>query len=362
MLRATEYLCAAAALKNGAYVYPRQEIDEIWKTLLLNQFHDILPGSAIVWVHRQARAEVRPRHQPSQDDRRRGVPRHRRGRTRCDMLVTHATVPTCGAEPRLNWTVTDADDHAAAAAPVAIERDGERTVLDNGLVRVVVEADGTVSSLIDLTSRREQVPAGTRMGRYELLDNEPFHWDAWEIQRDAFLTAHGWTNPRRTRRHDARRVVRGPRRRTERGRRDRHRHHAQTGLQDVGVRRTGDWHAQEEFLKVDMPVGVQAANAQYECQYGMVERPIQKNSRGDEAKFESCTHRFVRVADAAYAVAVVNASTYGSDVSPIHAETADGHARGTMIRSRCSPRRCTPIRARIRDATTSPGAWSRMRV
>src|SRR5699024_875299 len=81
-----------------------------------------------------------------------------------------------------------------------------------------------------------------------------------------------------------------------------------------------DWHAQEEFLKVDMPVGVQAANAQYECQYGMVERPIQKNSRGDEAKFESCTHRFVRVADAAYAVAVVNASTYGSDVSPIHAE------------------------------------------
>ncbi len=93
-----------------------------------------------------------------------------------------------------------------------------------------------------------------------------------------------------------------------------------------------DWHAQEEFLKVDMPVGVQAANAQYECQYGMVERPIQKNSRGDEAKFESCTHRFVRVADAAYAVAVVNASTYGSDVSPIHAETADGHARGTMIR------------------------------
>ena len=37
---------------------------------------------------------------------------------------------------------------------------------------------------------------------------------------------------------------------------------------------------------------------QYECQYGMVERPIQKNTRSDEAKYESCTHRFVRVADA----------------------------------------------------------------
>ena len=34
-----------------------RELDRIWKTLLLNQFHDILPGSAIAWVHRQAREE-----------------------------------------------------------------------------------------------------------------------------------------------------------------------------------------------------------------------------------------------------------------------------------------------------------------
>ena len=77
---------------------------------------------------------------------------------------------------------------------------------------------------------------------------------------------------------------------------------------------------------------IQADRAQYECQYGMVERPIQKNTRSDEAKYESCTHRFVRVADAGYAAAVVNASTYGSDVSPIHRNTASGPVRGTMIR------------------------------
>ena len=50
-----------------------------------------------------------------------------------------------------------------------------------------------------------------------------------------------------------------------------------------------DWHAVEKFLKVDMPVTVQAVNAQYECQYGLVERPINKNTRSDDAKFESCT-------------------------------------------------------------------------
>jgi alpha-mannosidase len=95
-----------------------------------------------------------------------------------------------------------------------------------------------------------------------------------------------------------------------------------------------DWHAKEKFLKVDLPVSIQALNAQYECQYGLVERPIAKNTRSDEAKFESCTHRFVRIADASYAAAVVNATTYGSDVSPLNAapEDAQGSGRGTMVR------------------------------
>jgi alpha-mannosidase len=77
-----------------------------------------------------------------------------------------------------------------------------------------------------------------------------------------------------------------------------------------------DWHAKERFLKVDLPIGIQARNAQYECQYGMIERPIQKNSPSEEAQYESCTHRFVRIADASYAAAIVNGSTYGSDVRP----------------------------------------------
>ena len=57
LLRTVEYLGAAAVLSDPEYVYPREELDRIWKTLLLNQFHDILPGSAIAWVHRQARVE-----------------------------------------------------------------------------------------------------------------------------------------------------------------------------------------------------------------------------------------------------------------------------------------------------------------
>ena len=57
MLRTVEYLGAVASLESADYVYPTERIDRIWKTLLLNQFHDILPGSAIEWAHRVAREE-----------------------------------------------------------------------------------------------------------------------------------------------------------------------------------------------------------------------------------------------------------------------------------------------------------------
>ena len=284
MLRVAEYLCAAARIKNPDYVYPREELDRIWKTLLLNQFHDILPGSAIAWVHRQARVE------------------YARDVARLNEIALEAGRAIAVVEPD-DVTITD-----AVIAPYSRQACETRT-------------------------NRELVPAGTRLGRYEMLKDEPFHWDAWDIQRDAFLTANALSEASITSVDETANggaVV-----------------HAVTRAKGVEIRtgialRPGsatldftadvDWHAVEQFLKVDMPVTVQAVNAQYECQYGLVERPINKNTRSDDAKFESCTHRFVRIADADYAAAVVNASTYGSDVSPIHADAAHGTGRGTMVR------------------------------
>lgn len=60
-------------------------------------------------------------------------------------------------------------------------------ILSNGLVETVIEPDGTVSSLKDVQAGRELVPDGMRLGSYELLKDEPSVWDAWEIERDAFL-------------------------------------------------------------------------------------------------------------------------------------------------------------------------------
>src|SRR5205085_5377364 len=54
LLREAELWCVAAHGTTVADGYPKAQLDRIWKTVLLHQFHDILPGSSIEWVHREA--------------------------------------------------------------------------------------------------------------------------------------------------------------------------------------------------------------------------------------------------------------------------------------------------------------------
>lgn len=343
LLRTTEYLCAAASVFNPEYRYPREELDGIWKTLLLNQFHDILPGSAIAWVHRQARADYVRDIARLRDIAAEAGASIASVRDDADMRSNAAIVPYT-AKNGDSWIARTAavgtqDDDANGTDAVADEStiattcDDGRIILDNGLLRAIIAPDGTVRSLIDLDNGHELVPDGSGIGHYELLRDEPYEWDAWDIQRDAFLSAEGIDDSH------VERVTE-----TKRGGVTVHVSSTTDGVsidacitlraksKSLEFRTKVDWRASERFLKVDIPMAIQADRAQYECQYGMVERPIQKNTRSDEAKYESCTHRFVRVADAGYAAAVVNASTYGSDVSPIHRNTASGPVRGTMIR------------------------------
>lgn len=343
LLRTTEYLCAAASVFNPEYRYPREELDGIWKTLLLNQFHDILPGSAIAWVHRQARADYVRDIARLRDIAAEAGASIASVRDDADMRSNAAIVPYT-AKNGDSWIARTAavgtqDDDANGTDAVADEStiattcDDGRIILDNGLLRAIIAPDGTVRSLIDLDNGHELVPDGSGIGHYELLRDEPYEWDAWDIQRDAFLSVEGIDDSH------VERVTE-----TKRGGATVHVSSTTDGVsidacitlraksKSLEFRTKVDWRASERFLKVDIPMAIQADRAQYECQYGMVERPIQKNTRSDEAKYESCTHRFVRVADAGYAAAVVNASTYGSDVSPIHRNTASGPVRGTMIR------------------------------
>ncbi|KFI55452.1 alpha-mannosidase [Bifidobacterium sp. UTCIF-37] len=331
LLRTVEYLGAAAALADPDYVYPSEEMDRIWKTLLLNQFHDILPGSSISWVHREAREDY------ARDLARLGKIAAdmcavlRRANPDADLLpeARIAQYRADGASWRARPTVATYD---GTTTPVTIERTDDGAVrIGNGLIDATIDHDGAVSSLIDVAAGRELVPEGSRLGRYELMKDEPAVWDAWEIERESLLMGRGLVG----------RIVAAG---VENGRavvRTRIEHGDTTIDTTITLAPESttldfhadvDWHEHERFLKVDLPLGIIADRATYDCQYGLVERPIVKNSASDEAKFESSTGRFAILAEPGYAAAVINGSLYGSDAAPIAGDAVRGHGAGTMFR------------------------------
>lgn len=264
----------------------------------LNQFHDILPGSAIAWVHRQARADYVRDIARLRDIAAEAGASIASVRDDADMRSNAAIVPYT-AKNGDSWIARTAavgtqDDDANGTDAVADEStiattcDDGRIILDNGLLRAIIAPDGTVRSLIDLDNGHELVPDGSGIGHYELLRDEPYEWDAWDIQRDAFLSAEGIDDSH------VERVTE-----TKRGGATVHVSSTADGVsidacitlraksKSLEFRTKVDWRASERFLKVDIPMAIQADRAQYECQYSMVERPIQKNTRSDEAKYEA---------------------------------------------------------------------------
>ncbi|GHD23819.1 alpha-mannosidase [Streptomyces galbus] len=322
LLREAELWATTAALHApGGYTYPYDRLDRLWKTVLLHQFHDILPGSSIAWVHREAEAEYArvagelealtaeavaalgaggPRvFNTSPYDRTEVI------RTP-DGAPAYVAVPAGGSAP-----LTD----AAPPRPVTVTVTDGGPVLDNGFVRVRVADDGTLASVYDLRAGREVLAEAGNLLR--LHTDLPNHWDAWDIDKHYrnrstdLLDAESVTVVEQDPLVGAVRVERA----FGKGSRITQTVTVRAGSPRVDVGTDLDWHEAEKILKAAFPVDVRAAHSSAEIQFGHVLRPTHTNTSWEAARFEVSGHRWVHVGEPGYGVAVLNDSTYGHDVS-----------------------------------------------
>ena len=331
----------------------RAALEGAWKTLLFNQFHDVLPGSSINWVAREAEeghAEVlrtagevagRSRDElaasvgapwasrplmvtnATSHDRQEvvelpealvagatalvDVSGHAGALQRAEGggLLAYVSVPSCG------WSVYDLSSSAGAAT-------GEDTVtagagwLENARLRVEVDGDGMLASVYDKLAHREVLAPGERGNALWLYDDDPAQWDAWDIDEfyaDRARVLSGAVSVEV--------VEQGPLRAGVRVRR----RFGSSSLTQVVRLAAGssrvdfetevDWHERHKLLKAAFPVGVRAAHATYEIQFGSVERATHANTSWDRARFEVCGHRWADLSEPGYGVALLNDSKYG---------------------------------------------------
>lgn len=138
LLRTVEYLGAAASIADAGYAYPTAEMDRIWTTLLLNQFHDILPGSGISWVHREAREDYRRDLKRLAEIAEDACAVLRRSNPDADLL--HEAVISQYRADGPAWT--PAARTSGDGVAVRMDRTERGVTLANGLLTVVVDADG----------------------------------------------------------------------------------------------------------------------------------------------------------------------------------------------------------------------------
>ncbi|UWE09912.1 alpha-mannosidase [Actinacidiphila bryophytorum] len=305
LLREAELWSATAAVRTGA-AYPYQALDRLWKTVLLHQFHDILPGTSIAWVHREAEQTYREVAAELESlvgaaQRALAGPPGQQGEVVFN-AAPHARggVPALGAAPRTRAP--------GRTPPVA---DGDGFVLDNGLVRVVVDGRGLVTSAYDITADREALAPGSVGNLLQLHQDFPNQWDAWDI--DAFYR----NTVRDLDQADEVGVVDGGVRvvRTVGASRIEQTLTLEQGARRLDVDTLVDWHEREKLLKAAFPLDVRAAHSTAEIPFGQVERPTHTNTSWDAAKFEVCAHRFLHVGEPGWGAALVNDSTYGHDVT-----------------------------------------------
>lgn len=347
LLREVEFIYSQLPLAE----YPANELQRVWKIVLLNQFHDIIPGSSITRVYEEA-------HEQYQDAfdtltaLRQAADIQYSGRVATEQMRDprvvlnslsweRETMVFLPRESRIHWV-------DGTGRPIASQRvDGGVFVklhvpsmghnvihvalgqparkpsplpstprrLENSLIRVDFATNGEIRRIYDKASGRDVIRPGTTANVFKVYEDLPLAYEAWDI--DAYYLEKTPQSPELV---NARLVENGPLISIieQVWQADDY-----TITQRISLRANDriiefdtevDWQASQKMLRVDFPVNVRAQQASFEIQFGHVERPTHMNTSWDMARFESVAHKWVDLSQPNYGVALLNDCKYGHRV------------------------------------------------
>ena len=343
-LRAWEMLSAAAAY-TGRAAYPAASLEETWKLLLINQFHDILPGSSIAAVDEQARADLARIQDtallgakealgafckagdgltvfnPSSHRVKRAVradSRFAKGAAAGDGTRFPAWPEGDGAliwaclEPMSAITLYPAD--VPAGSPVSLQKQDGQFVFENSVLRAVVSEGGELISMVTLADGQERVRSASNV--FHLYRDLPRRFDAWDLDsqterrevplcpecRAEILCSGGmYAELRVTLRFSSSVICQRIRLTAEEG--------------QLEFITEADWRERHRLLKVSFDTGIDADNAAHQIQFGYLLRPAHRSRHYDADRFEVCAHAWTALTDASRGAALLNDCKYGVSVN-----------------------------------------------
>lgn len=343
------------------------ELHEGWKLILLNQFHDIIPGSAITEsyvtsekeyaeVFHKGRASLQQGLQVLTDQVNTdgdGIPYvvfNSLGWVRDGMVFIEWGTEHAGLVPydehgtRLRYDVLAGEEGEAHQARSGLyvymtgipalgyatiwlrpeagnageaQKDtmGLEDTWETPYYKVRFNERGEMISLWDKEACREVIQAGEAANRFQFFHDRPTLWDAWDIDPRYEEQPAG-----EAKLMEKKLVHCGEMMDVLRFRWKLHRSEIEQDVifyhhdRRIDFKTHVSWNESHKLLKVAFPVEVVADKATYEIPFGTIERPTHRNTSWEQAQYEVCGHRFADVSEHGYGVSLLNDCKYGYDI------------------------------------------------
>jgi alpha-mannosidase len=346
LLHDTEFLATYASLVTN-YEYPSQQINDAWKSICLNQFHDIIPGSSIGPVYEESQtqyADLTQNVMQLRDEALQIIASH----LDADLILVNPTSFTQQAlvfVPGDSWQRFSLDGKPVPAqqadAGVWLDAGGMKPysvmtlkkeekssviseqsspgsrnpILENDYLLVHINAIGDITRIFDKKANREILPPIAIANQFQAFEDRPKSWDAWDV--DIFYDDKMWLAEPAS---SIKFVEHGELRQTIEIRRKilNSEYTQRISLNHNSPRLDIDtrihWQERHTLLKAAFPVDVLAPQATYEIQWGNVTRPTHRNTSWDWARFETCAQKWVDLSEGDYGVSLLNDCKYGHDI------------------------------------------------
>lgn len=361
----------AAKLESAA-----KKLDQAWKKLLLNQFHDILPGSSIGWVYKDAEQDYAFVRRTAEQLIEKGT-RAWAAAFETKEMVRPLLVVNPGSEERSGVVSFDAgqgvelkfargvpavgakvmDLHSSSGCvPVSVTETPAGILMTNGVIEALIDDCGRVLSLGRVGSERDacrEVPFGGGEGdegvsagvsedidededgaelipinQLVMYEDRPHMWDAWDID-PGYEFKRTWINdaPAESVEISSEHPLRGEVRVVHKtgGSTIEQVFRLDAGSPRLDIVNKIDWRESHRLLRAIFPVDVLSERATYDIQYGVVERATHRNTSWDAAKIEVGAQRWMDVSEPGFGVAILNDGKYG------HSCVADDDGGGLVM-------------------------------
>ncbi len=308
-LRRYEFLMAAAEANGTALPLTREDVDTIWKEVLLYQFHDILPGSSINRVYDESvpRYEAMLKQLNAANETLLNALTDGEGFFNFTSYPQTHTFKKDGKWFRLALPAMGKADASSAEAIETTFARAEGDTIENDRIKLTFK-NGAIISFYDKTLNREFAAEGRPMGVYTQYTDIGDCWDIAPVDYqesavDASCTAFvlETDGPKAFAKSTytvGDNVITQCITLTD-------------GSAAAEIDITIDCSQKESMLRCAFPTNIAANEASFNIQFGHIKRPTTENTPAEKAQFEVSAQKFVDLSDGSAGLSLLNDCKYG---------------------------------------------------